>query len=187
MSPGSGESVGIRMKKEREASLRALVTEGETVIAAGTAEELAQLGPDLGSGTGWTFIVLTDRRVLFARWGSRATKHHEIELSDISAWADGTQYNCYVIVLTHPGMQRRVRGVAHRFLWFAWGTSESSVVRTQTIFRFSRRSTKLAIALRTELEARNLAKERLQFSERSREERTGHSHAILTSTTHPND
>ena len=180
MTPGSGESPGIRLKKECEARLRRLVTPEEALMALGTAEELKELGPNVGSGTGWTFVVLTDRRILFAGWGLRDAGHHEIDLSDISAWADGTQYNSYVIALTHSGMQRLERGVAHRFLWFKWGTSRVSVVRTQTIFRFSRRSTKLAAALGRELEDQKLPHQRLRFPEQSREERTGYSHAVLT-------
>lgn len=57
------------MKKECEARLRELVPESETIVAVGTAEELRKLGPDIGSGGGWTFVVVTLERVLFADWG----------------------------------------------------------------------------------------------------------------------
>lgn len=172
-------SPGTPMKKECEAWLRGLVPPDETVVAVGTAEELRSLGPDIGSGGGWTFIVATFERLLFARWGSRQKPHEEIRFDEITRWASGTQYNCEALVLTHPPMTRRQRVPAHRILGFEWGNAEADVTRTQTIFRFSRPDTQVAKGLHAALSARKIAHKPLQFEERSREERTRGSHALM--------
>ncbi len=80
-------SPGTRMKKECEAWLRGLVPADETVVAVGTAEELRSLGADIGSGGGWTFIVVTSQRLLFARWGSTQRRHEEIRFDEVTHWA----------------------------------------------------------------------------------------------------
>jgi hypothetical protein len=179
MSPGDGMSPGTRMKKECETWLRGLVPGDETVVAVGTAEELRSLGSDIGSGGGWTFIVATSDRLLFARWGSRHKSHEEIRINDVTQWASGTQYNCEALVLTHPPMTRRQRVTAHKILWFEWGNAEADVTRTQTVFRFSRPDTQVTKALHSALSARKIAHEPLHFEERSREERTRGSRAVL--------
>ena len=97
------------MKKECEARLRGLVPPDEPIAAVGTAEELRSLGPDIGSGGGWTFIVVPSERLLFAPLGSPQKPHEEIPLDDVMRWASGTQYNCEALVLTHPPMTRRER------------------------------------------------------------------------------
>ena len=172
-------SPGTRMKKDCEAWLRGLVPPDETVVAAGTTEELRSLRSDIGSGGGWTFIVVTSERLLFARWSSHQKSHEEIRLDEVMRWASGTQYNCEALVLTHPPMTRRQRVPAHRILWFEWGNTEADVTRTQTIFRFSRPDTQVAKALHSALSARKVTHEALHFEERSREERTRGSHAVL--------
>jgi hypothetical protein len=78
------------MKKECEVRLRGLVPEDETIAAVGTAEELRSLGANIGSGGGWTFIVVTSERLLFADWGSRQSPHEEIRLDEVTHWASGT-------------------------------------------------------------------------------------------------
>ncbi|MGH2826879.1 MAG: hypothetical protein ACRDKF_07890 [Actinomycetota bacterium] len=167
------------MKKECEARLRELVPESETIVAVGTAEELRKLGPDIGSGGGWTFVVVTLERVLFADWGSPLTSHEEIRLDEVTSWAHGSQCNCYALALTHPPMTRRERVPAHRILWVSWGVSDADVTRTQTMFRFSRPETEVTQALRTALEERGVPDRLLRFKERSREERTRGSRTAL--------
>ena len=156
MSARDGVSPGTRMKKDCEARLRDLVAADETIVAVGTAEELRRLGPEIGSGAGWTFVVVTLDRVLFARWGSPQKSHEEIRLDEVTRWAHGSQYNCHAVVLKHPPMTRRERVPAHRILWVRWGEAESEVTRTQTIFRFSRPETEVAKALRAALEERDV-------------------------------
>jgi hypothetical protein len=167
------------MKQQCEARLRALVPADESIVAIGTSEELRSLGADIGSGGGWTFIVVTPVRLLFARWGSPEQPNEEILLDEVMAWASGKQYNCEALVLKHPPMTRRQRVPARRFLWFKWGDAETDVTRTQTIFRFSRPETQVAKALHTALVARNVSHEQLHFEEKSREERIHGSHVVL--------
>jgi hypothetical protein len=88
------------MKKECELQLRGLVPADETIAAVGTAEELRSLGADIGSGGGWTFIVVTSERLLFSDWGSRQRPHEEIRLDEVTHWASGAQYNGGALVLT---------------------------------------------------------------------------------------
>jgi hypothetical protein len=52
------------MKRACETRLRSLVPREETIVAVGTAEELRELGHDIGSGGGWTFVVVTVERLL---------------------------------------------------------------------------------------------------------------------------
>jgi hypothetical protein len=160
--------------------LRDLVPQDEAIIAVGTAEELRKLGSNIGSGGGWTFLVVTTDRVLFALWGSPEQPHECFRLGQVTRWAHGRQYNCYVLVLTHPPITPRQRVAPHRFLWFTWGDEEADVTRTQTIFRFSRPETKAAKAIRASLEERKVAHKLLRFKERSREERTGGSQVLAT-------
>jgi hypothetical protein len=167
------------MKKECEERLRGLVALDEPIAAVGTAEELRSLGPDIGSGGGWTFIVVTDKRVLFAQWASPGKRHEEIALDEVNRWASGTQYNCEALVLTHPPKTKRRRVAAHRFLWFAWGNAEADVKSSQTIFRFSRTDTEVSKALHSALSARGVTHEPLHFEERPRRERIRGSHAVL--------
>lgn len=166
------ESPGTRMRKECEQQLRGLVTENETILAVGTAEELSSLGSEIGSGGGFTFIVVTSERVLFAYWGASSNLHEEIRLDQVTHWASGTQYNACALVMSHPGKARQHRVPAHKFLWFEWGNKEVEISQTDTIFRFSRPETQVANALRSELAARGVPHEDLRFDERTREERT---------------
>lgn len=169
-------------KKECEARLRSLLPADEPVLAVGTAEELPELLPDLGSGTGGDFLVVTPERLVFAGWGVSVVRPREIVFDDVTHWADGTQYNSYAVVLTHQPMPRREHVPAHRFLWFEWGNAFADVVRPTTIFRFSRPDTNAAKKLRSLLKALPIEHEVLRFAERTREERTRGSHARLTAT-----
>ena len=74
------------MKKECEARLRSLVPPHEAIVAVGTAEELMSLGREIGSGGGFTMIVLTRVRLLFGDWGSPQKPHEEIRLDDVGHW-----------------------------------------------------------------------------------------------------
>lgn len=168
------------MKEACEARLRALIPRQEPVVAVGTAEELKALETDVGSGGGWTFLVVTTSRLLFARWDHSDGPVGEIAFEDAGSWADGHQYNCYVVVVSHPPLIRRERVAAHRFLWLKWGVTHADVARSATILRFSRPGTKAAQALRSALESRGVTHETLRFRERSRAERTRGSHVAAT-------
>jgi hypothetical protein len=169
------------MKKDCEARLRDLVPADETIAAVGTAQELRSLRADIGSGGGVTFLVVTARRVLFAPWAPAKQPHEQIRFDEVSRWADGVQYNAYAVALTHPPMTRREQVPAHKVLWFQWGNAEADVTRTQTIFRFSRPTTEVAMAMRSLLQEQGVHHDLLSFEERSREDRMRGSHARLMS------
>ena len=145
MGHDGGLSVGKRMKKDCAALLRGLVARDETIVAMGTAHELRTLGPHLGSGSGATFIVVTEGRALFAKWGSPEKPHEEIRINEVTHWGHGRQYNCYVVVLTHHPVTRREPAPAKQFLWLTWGRAQVDISRTQTIFRFIRAVTRRVI------------------------------------------
>jgi hypothetical protein len=167
----------MRMKKEAEARLRAVVPGDEVIVAVGTAAELQTLGRDIGSGASFTFVVVTSHRLLFSELSSES--HAEIRLEEVSQWASGTQYNRYALVLRHPAIRRRQRVATHRILWFRWGNALTDVTVTQTTFRFSRAETKVAEAIRSALVERGVPHQLLRFDEKSREERTRGSHATM--------
>lgn len=179
MTSAGGMTPGTRMRKACEQRLCALVPADEKILAVGTAEYLDSLGPDMGSGGGWTFIVVTSTRVLFAPWRSPEKPHEEIRFEDVLSWSSGTQYNCHAIVLWHRPISRHRRVPAVKILWFEWGNAEAEILRSQTIFRFSRPDAKVAKAIRSVLEERNVPHEVVRFEEVSREERTRGSHAVL--------
>lgn len=184
MGRGGGLSRATIMKRDCQERLRCLTFPDDVIIATGTAEELPSLGPDIGSGGGWTFIVLTVDRVLFAKWDSPERPHHEIRLDDVIHWASGRQYNCYVLVLTHPPSGGRGSLLARGALRFGrrrrGGSVKADVHRTQTIFRFSRPGTEVAKAIRGALEDRQVPHTALSFEERPRRDRTRGSRAVLT-------
>jgi hypothetical protein len=169
-----------RRKKDCELLLRGQLSPDESVIAVSTAEELPALGRELGSGSpGSTLLVVTHRRVLFACWNLPRRRYEEIGLGEITRWTDGTQYSRYALALSHPPMKRTERVVAHNFLWFHWGDAEAEVIRTTTVFRFSRKDAKVAKALRSLLLERNVPHESVVFHEEPREERTRASRSRL--------
>lgn len=76
-------SLDARAKRDCEARLHGLVSADERVLAVGTAEELREFRGEIGSGGGWTFLVLTARRLLFANWGGTDEPHQEIALDEV--------------------------------------------------------------------------------------------------------
>ena len=149
------------MKKDCEARLRALIPNDEAVVAVGTAEELRELGPEIGS----------------ARLNSET--HYEIRFDEVKQWASGTQSHRLTIVLTHLPMSRRLWVPAHKILWYQWGNAVADFSLTQTIFRFSRPATQVAKAIHSALAERGVPYQPLHFKERSREERTRGSRSRL--------
>jgi 4-amino-4-deoxy-L-arabinose transferase-like glycosyltransferase len=168
-----------RGKDDCERRLTALVGEVGQIEAVGTAQQLAALGPEIGSGSGSTFLVVTPERLYFAQWNRPEWPHREIHFDEISSWADGVQYGRYALVLNHPPKDGLEEVIAHHFLWFHWGNVEREVTRTQTIFRFSRKDTKVATAIRKALALHNVRHETVLFPERSRHERRGSGIAAL--------
>lgn len=125
---------------------------------------------EVGAGT---FVLVTTKRVLFARWARPQEEHEEIELGEVSRWVEATQYHRCAIALTHPPMTRVQHVTAHNFLWFHWGDAWAEVTRGETIFRFSQRDADVATALRAELERREVPNAEVHLDETPRSERHG--------------
>ena len=142
----------------------------ELVLAQGTGGERRRLPSTLGSP--WSdFFFVTPERLL---WIPRARAHHraELEFDAVTRWAEGTQRHYYCLVLRHEPIERMAWAPEHRVLWFEWGDTEELRHQTQTILNFSRRDTKVAMAIREQLANRDVvAEEPLDFDEPSREER----------------
>ena len=179
VSMTSHVSPGTRMRQECSARLLALVDADEQVVAKGTVDEMKELRHHIDSGGGWTFLVLTDRRMLFAPWTRSGRDCEQIVLDEVSAWTEATQQHRYAIALSHPPMTRVERVPAHNVLWLHWGNAWAERTRTETVFRFSQANGALAQAMRDELTRRDLPHDQLQLSSPTREERTRGSHSVL--------
>jgi hypothetical protein len=144
---------------------------GEPVLARGAGGE-ARRGIPKSLGSPWSdFFIVTPRRLL---WVPRTKRRYRavLEFDAVTSWTDGTQYHHYCLVLTHEPIERDAWAPAHRFLWFEWGDTEERKQQSRTILKFSRRETKVAGAIRGELQRRGIAAtEPLPFEEVPRSER----------------
>jgi hypothetical protein len=138
-----------------ETDLRARLDRDERVIAIGRCEDISDReGLDQG-GAGWTFVMVTDRRL---RWVPRVSLRFEtaVELDDVTdAFEQKSAYR-YAISLVHAPV-RALRVVpAHRFMTFRWGNATAVRTLGRTKLAFSRRETKAARALREQLALRDV-------------------------------
>jgi hypothetical protein len=87
------------------------------------------------------------------RWVPRVDLAFEaaLALRNVSAFAERTQSHRYSIALEHTPLNRPHTVPAHRLLWFAWGDVVANDPFMKTELAFSRRDTKAAQALRSEL------------------------------------
>jgi hypothetical protein len=144
----------------------------ELVLAQGTGGERRRLPKTLGSSRSNYFLV-TPRRLLWMP-GGKARHRAELEFDSVTSWAEGTQSHYYCLVLRHEPIERTARAPEHRVLWFEWGDTEEMRRQTHTILNISRRDTKVATAIREQLEDRGVvAEEPLEFDERPREPNQG--------------
>jgi hypothetical protein len=169
-------SPGTNLRKVCEKRLRALLPEDEPVIAVGTAETRRDLEGDIAEAGRWTFLVVTEHRVVHADWGRHSAPHEEIVFDDVATWADGHQYHRYAMTIEHPPLPRLERGPAHQFLWFRWGRKLVEHNRGETNLVFSHSDTAAAKALRNALLSLERPHGSLELEERTRAERTAGSH-----------
>ena len=97
-----------------------------------------------------SFGLLTDRRIL---WGHVALPEHVgiVVLATITSFQELEQAHRWGVRLEHAAMRQRVHIPKHRMLWWAWGDEDAELPFTESTFRFSRRDTALASALREAL------------------------------------
>ena len=119
--------------------LRSLLMAGETILARGAAHEQLRFGnwPD--------YYLLTPERLLWCPHTDPAL-NAELELESVTSYAEGTQSHRYALQMEHDAIERPMPdGSRH-------DPHAIKLVRQQeTLLGFSRKDTKLAVALREQL------------------------------------
>jgi hypothetical protein len=159
-----------RWLAERDAFLRSSSEPGEPVIARSSDHP-----------------IVTDRRILDARQLHLPPRRGDwivdpLPFDEVTGWSLGARHDAGPIVkLEHRARTTIDRVPARRFLWFTWGDAEGPVTRTTTSFGFGRKTNPVLVAMRAELERRELP-QGAPFVIRpagTREERTKHSKGAL--------
>ena len=104
-----------------DADLRTRLLPGESVIAVGRCEDVTEGGDLDRGGAGWTFVMVTDRRL---RWVPRSRLRYEteVDLDETTDAFEQTSAHRYAMTLDHAPV-RALRDIpAHRFAMFRWGT-----------------------------------------------------------------
>ena len=109
---------------------------------AGSADSLHG---HLGGGSWPSYLLLTSERLLWCLT-SKPDWIASLDLANVRSYSDGTQQHRYVMALEHGSIERtmpnRKRGNLHPV---------ESVTTEETLLVFSRKDTKLAVALRDQL------------------------------------
>ena len=137
-----------------DADFMARLQPSEQVLAKGTCYDVTEQGDE---GTvGLCQMIVTDRRVLWTP-AIHFTFLASLPLADIETGSETmVDTHRYVIRLSHKPLDRPRDAPAHNLMLFKWGNKV--VVRRfrTTGFRFSRRDTAAAKALRAELSSRGV-------------------------------
>ena len=133
-----------------EREIRSRLDPKEEVLAVGGCNDISERGDTSSTGVGYTFVVVTDRKL---RWIPHGDLRFEVALdfADVINAAEETVGHRYSIELSHRPLTRARPGPAHRFLKYAWGNAVVTTPLTRTRLGFSRRDTKAAVALRGQL------------------------------------
>lgn len=140
-----------------DSDLRTRLDPDEQVVAIGRCEDITERGgPELG-GAGWTFVMITDRRL---RWVPHVNLRFEasLDLDTVTAVTERLVAHRYAVALEHPPITRAHHVPAHRFLMYEWGNAVGNRPFARTELAFSRRDTRAAYALREQLIARGRAR-----------------------------
>jgi len=146
-----------------DADFMARLETGEQAVAKGTCYDVTEQGD--GTGVGLCQMIVTDRRVLWTP-AIDFTFLASLPLVDIETASETTvDTHRYVIRLSHEPLDRPRHAPAHNLLLFEWGNKV--VVRRfrTTGFRFSRRDTAAAKAMRAELSSRGVFERRFEIHE----------------------
>ena len=133
-----------------DVALRSHLDADERVLSIGRCEDITERGSVDQGGAGWTFIMVTDRRL---RWVPHMNLRFEalLALDRVMGVSETSRSHRYAIALDHRPLTRPHTVPAHRFLRFEWGNSVVATTMTRTELAFSRRDTKAAQALRDQL------------------------------------
>lgn len=134
-----------RWLDERDAVLESSLEAGERVVVRRRAHPL-----------------VTDLRIIHARQLRLAPRIGDwildpLPFDEITRWASGAQHDGRPILrLEHHPRTTADRVPGRTFLWFKWGDALGLVVRTTTSFGFGRGSNPVLVAIRAELERREI-------------------------------
>jgi len=137
----------------------------------------ARLAPTSAPG-GCTFIVVTEERPLFAKWGSLQKPHEEVRVNEVTHWGHGRHIQ--LPRLGPDASSDDSSRTGKKVSVVDVGPSRGRPLSNPDHFSFSRPDTEVAKAIRAALEKRQVPHELLQFEERSRQDRTRASRAVMT-------
>jgi hypothetical protein len=147
---------GLRERLEScEADLRARLEPDEHVFAVGRCEDVTDRGGADPGGAGWTFVMVTDRRL---RWVPGVSLRFEtaVDLDDVTDAIEQTSAHRYAVTLDHAPIRALRMVPAHRFMTFRWGDATAVRTLSRTRLAFGRRDTDAARALREQLARRGI-------------------------------
>jgi len=147
---------GLKERLEScEADLRARLEPDEQVVAVGRCEDVTDRGRVDQGGAGWTFVMVTDRRL---RWVPGVSLRFEtaVDLDDVTDALEQTSAHRYAMTLDHAPVRATRIVPAHRFMTFRWGNATAVRTLSRTMLAFSRRDTEAARALREQLARRGI-------------------------------
>jgi hypothetical protein len=140
---------------ECDAAIRRHLSLEETVIATGRCQDITDLGDiDMGGG-GWTFVLVTDRRLWWVP-GVNLRFETALDLDGVNRATEETWKHRYGITLHHAPLVRRHVVPEYRLMRWRWGDTEQDDTFLRTRLAFSRSGTKAAVALRDQLAERNI-------------------------------
>jgi hypothetical protein len=147
---------GLKERLEScEADLRARLQPDEHVFAVGRCEDVTDRGGVDQGGAGWTFVMVTDRRL---RWVPGVSLRFEtaVDLDHVTDALEQTSAHRYAMCLDHAPIHALRVVPAHRFITFQWGDAIAVRTLSTTRLAFSRRDTDAARALREQLALRGV-------------------------------
>ncbi len=143
-TPDEGRNNIWEFKRACHDELMSLLRSDEAVGARGAAHEPMSLKGTLQLGSWPNYLILTPARLLWC-YLSRPEWSASLALAMVRAYADGTQLHRYAVRLEH-GPIERTRPVPE-----LGPTRIETMMWEETALVFSRKDTKLAVALRRQL------------------------------------
>jgi hypothetical protein len=138
-----------------DAAIRERLDADETVIATGRCEDITECGSIDSGGAGWTYMMVTDRRLHWVPYVNLAYAA-TLDLDAIIRVGEASRAHRYAVTLDHAPFARLRHVPAHRVLIWEWGNAERRDLFDRTRLAFSRKDTQAALALRDQLTRRGL-------------------------------
>lgn len=136
-----------------EARIREELSSDEEIQAVGRAADITDASLEAQGDV--VHLVVTNTHLRWARYPTFRVE--SLPLSAVIRVSERASAHRAAFGLDHAPTERARHRPAHRFLMFRWGNDVEVVPRTHTELRFSRRNTRAASALRSQLEARGFS------------------------------